>query len=105
MKRLLGSLAVGILIPALLILIMLTSKILNGPAWVAMILAVFVWPLPFFVHFFPGLSSLSLGLLSFSIGALIDIAVLSLLTFRMSQALKRKPRPTLDLPPKPPAFN
>ncbi len=105
MKRLLGSLGVGIFIPALLIVLMLTSKILNGPAWVAMTLGVFVWPLPFFVHFFPGLSSLTLGLLSFSVGALIDIASLSLLTFRVSQTLKRKPRPTIDLPPKPPAFN
>ena|SRR5436190_15186261 len=106
MKRFFVSLGVGIVIPALIIVAIITLKVLMAPAWgswPSMLLWAFVWPLPVLVHFFPGMSQLSLGLVSFSVGALFDVVILSLLTNAVLPR-KRKPLPT-ELPPEPPSFH
>lgn len=104
MKRVFVSLGVGVAIPALLILVMITSKILMGPGWVSIVLWACVWPLPVFVRLFPGMSQLSLALISFSVGAFLDVVIFSFLTYAALPLLKRKPRPT-QLPPAPPSFD
>jgi len=106
MRRFFVSLGVGIVIPVLIIVAMITLKILMAPAWgswPSMLLWAFVWPLPVFAHFFPGMSELSLALVSFSGGAFLDVVILFLLTYA---ALPRK-RKSLQtqLPPEPPWFN
>jgi len=80
MKRVLVSLGIGLAIPALLILVMIGSKILNGPEWMSIVLSVLAWPLPVFVRWFPGMSQLSLGLFSFLLGAFLDVVITSFLT-------------------------
>ena len=104
MKRFFVSLGVGILIPVFLIVIMLTSKVLMGPAWVSVVLWVFLWPLPLFIRLFPSLSQVNLLLLAFSFGTIIDVAIFSFLAYGGLRLLKRKPR-LQPLPPQPPALD
>jgi hypothetical protein len=53
-KRVFVSLGTGLFMSISLIAIMLTSKILNGPEWISMvILWIFFWPIWLFVYVIP----------------------------------------------------
>jgi len=108
MKLFFLSLGVGLLIPALLLVSMLTLKILVPGTTSGMFgLWFFFWPMPFLLRLFPSLTSERAMLLAFAVGTLVDIAFFSLLAYcglrAMRRLSKRKQEPSV-VPPQPPTF-
>ena len=102
-KRVFVSLGTGLFMSISLIAIMLTSKILNGPEWISMvILWIFFWPIWLFVYVIPAPGRVGAAVLALSIGLITDIAIFSALTYAELSLLKRKSR--RGSPPPPPHF-
>ena len=107
MKLFFASLGVGLLIPASLLVLMLTLKILlPGTTSGMFVLWFFFWPAPFVFHVFPGLASETAMLVAFAVGTVVDIALFSFLGyfgFRAIQRSKRRGAQSMA-PPQPPTF-
>ena len=93
MKRIIGSLAIGILIPMLVFNALLVLKILYpGSTMGRSLLVFFVWPAFVLTRLFPDLSVEQVLLIGFPVGVIIDVAFFSLLAYcgiRIIQRLGR----------------
>ena len=94
MKLFFSSLAIGLLIPALAVVLILTLKILYPGTTAGMfMLWFFVWPLPLLLRLFPGLSTETSALIAFAVGTVLDIAIFFFLSHAVLRAIQRS-RPT-----------
>lgn len=103
MKLFLASLAIGIFIPALLVAILLTIKILAPGTTPTPLFWFFIWPVFGLRSMFPNLTSGQLLLISFPLGTLVNIGVMTLLAYFGLRRVKRRRRPQ-SVPPQPPTF-
>ena len=107
MKLFFAFLGVGLLIPASLVVLMLTLKILlPGTTSGMFVLWFFFWPAPFVFQIFPGLASEKAMLLAFAVGTVVDIALFSFLGYSGLRAIQRskRRRGQSTVPPQPPTF-
>jgi hypothetical protein len=95
MKRFFASLAMGLLIPALVVVLILTLKVLYpGTTSGMFMLWFFVWPMPLLFRLFPDLGTETTALIAFAVGTVVDIAIFSLLSYLSFRAIQRSKSPT-----------
>jgi hypothetical protein len=94
MKLFFSSLAVGLLIPALAVVLILTLKILYPGTTAGMfMLWFFVWPLPLLLRLFPDLNNQTSALVAFAVGTVADIVIFFFLSYAVLRAIQLS-RPT-----------
>ena len=90
MKRIIGSLAIGILIPMLVFNVILVFKIVYpGSATGRSLLWFFLWPASVIARFGPDMTLNQLLLLGFLMGVFIDVAFFSLLAYCGIRTIQR----------------
>lgn len=93
MKRIIGSLAIGIVIPMLVVNAILVFKILYpGSGTGRSLLWFFVWPAAVVARLYPDLPLDQLLLIGFLIGVFVDVAVFSLLAYCAIRTIQRLTR-------------
>jgi hypothetical protein len=107
MKLFFTSLGMGLLVPAFLVVLMLTLKLLlPGTTSGNFVLWFFFWPLPFLLRLFQGLASETAMFLAFAVGTVVDIAFFSFLGYWGLRTIQRAKRTRVrsTVPPQPPTF-
>jgi len=108
MKLFLASLGIGIIVPASLFSVVLFVKVLfpgTSTATAMFALYTFCWPI-IFIRYIPGLTTTTMIVISFALGTLVDIVVVSLLAYFIFRAtLTRRALGRVITPPQPPPFD
>jgi len=93
MKRIIGSLAIGIVIPMLVVNAILVFKILYpGSDTGRSLLWFFIWPASVLARLSPDLNLEQLILFGFLIGLILDVAFFSLIAYYVIRTIQRSRR-------------
>ena len=104
MKLLFASFATGILVTAgVFITVLFVRALFKDDASVTFALWFFWWPISF-MRLLPGVSDNALLWLSLAMGMLLDIVIISFVTYGVLRAIISRQKRTHAIPPQPPTF-